>query len=245
MASLALAVEPFRAARIFKSSLLKAFSSAFLDASACSCFHAWKSISTISSFLPEASRLLLIRAFLRASTDITRSSLRLLLSASSCCFFNSASFLRCASLLSNASTRSPLTGFSSSTFLGAKWPALSSAFSSRSTMTSLTNGLRLRFLHCLSSSALSRATSAASCLSRTICSKALSTPPSCCHCCKSFSTRVCFGSVPVMPWTAQSSFSSGALRASSSSFFCTTTARIWASRAFTASRSDASCSRMA
>mmetsp|Transcript_20889 Transcript_20889/g.31160 ORF Transcript_20889/g.31160 Transcript_20889/m.31160 type:complete len:271 (-) Transcript_20889:279-1091(-) len=98
----------FLEARLFNSSVERAFNLAFLAANFSSSCVAARRDSTMSSFLPRASRPFDASVFLMSSTDMALNSLRLAASASSRCFCSSASFLRRASFWRSSSTMSTL-----------------------------------------------------------------------------------------------------------------------------------------
>mmetsp|Transcript_59745 Transcript_59745/g.82073 ORF Transcript_59745/g.82073 Transcript_59745/m.82073 type:complete len:304 (+) Transcript_59745:370-1281(+) len=173
------------------------------------------------------------------------SSFFVLAVASSSCFLRSSSFLRLASLARSASTMSlGLAALACSGSFsgagGAKRPASFSHRTTRSTMTSLMKGLTPAASQSFCSAALSMDDSSCSLASRACLARALSTPSFSCHCLSRSSMRACLVSWPLMPISLQRSFKSGSCRASSSSFFSTTTARSLASCARASARCLAS-----
>mmetsp|Transcript_71825 Transcript_71825/g.189389 ORF Transcript_71825/g.189389 Transcript_71825/m.189389 type:complete len:241 (-) Transcript_71825:329-1051(-) len=210
---------------------------------------AWYKASTMSSFLPAASRPFFESAFLSSSTDMFLSSLRLLASASSCCCFSSNSCLRRDSFSSKASTMSaflPFLGFScfsvdSGAIVGrANLPAVFSVRTSRSTITCLTRGSTPTFSQSRRNATLSMPSSSCSRSSQAIFAKALSTPSACCQSLRICSMRACLVNCPLMPCSLHTSLNSGKGKASNSPFLLTTTARNFALCALASARSLAS-----
>mmetsp|Transcript_91571 Transcript_91571/g.237309 ORF Transcript_91571/g.237309 Transcript_91571/m.237309 type:complete len:511 (+) Transcript_91571:463-1995(+) len=258
MASFLPADRPLLASRCLSFSMSIDLSFAFLAAASSSCTLMANAASTRSSLLPVTSLPLAVRSFLSSPTAMALNSFLLLAAASSSCFFCSLSLLRLASFARSASTMSPACAFlpdfavgctsssSSPSGLGlAKRPSEHSCFTMRSTMTSLTKHSTPLLMHNSRKASLSIAPNSASRASRAIFAMALSTPSLSCHCFKSNSIRACFANMPLVPAATQRSRNSGAERASNSSFFFTSTSRIFAWCARWAARTAASCATTA
>mmetsp|Transcript_57752 Transcript_57752/g.161051 ORF Transcript_57752/g.161051 Transcript_57752/m.161051 type:complete len:253 (+) Transcript_57752:1058-1816(+) len=114
----------------------------------------------------------------------------------------------------------------------------------RSTMASAMSGSTFNFSQSSCSATLSIHSSSAFLALWAIWARALSTPPSSCQCLSKCSTLACLDMTPLRPIAAQSLVSSDMVWASNSSFFCTTTARSFASCSRLSARSFASWATM-